>query len=200
MRSLNEDLGQVLQAPGELDTGAKEWRRYGDLQMKPDVYSFEAVKNTEEKALLLERSSWERGDFAILFATRAAAGVEVTVPKARAENRALRSELAELREEHQRLREEQQSLRGRIKRLEHRLDEMLSGPEDMETVPVDPHTRWIEDNLETLRSHPDEWIALHPVRGILFHSADGDEFASMLGGLTTDERDEVLAFHTSMYV
>jgi hypothetical protein len=198
VRSLNEDM-EVLQASAgfDIETQREErWAGYDVLSLRPIAYAAKSLKGAEEKVVLRQGGGWESGGLALLFAAHAAAGVEVFTPR----TRALQSEIAELRAEHHRLWEEQQSLRSHIKRLEHKIDEMLAGPEDDDIVPVDPHTRWIEENMEELASHPGEWIALHSVHGILVHSVDGAEFSAMLKQIPPSERDEILVFHSSMYI
>lgn len=106
---------------------------------------------------------------------------------------------SELRAEVAALREANRRLDGRVQLLERKLDALGSGPAGGDMVPVDPHTRWIAENMDTLRGYPDEWVALHPARGIVFHDTDDDGFAAMLDALSPGERDEILAFHTSMY-
>ncbi|WP_428263565.1 hypothetical protein [Haliangium sp.] len=105
--------------------------------------------------------------------------------------RALRAEIRSLREEQRRLHERL----GELARIVH--DGQF---EDMAVVPMDPHTAWIQRNLETLAAYPNEWIALDEERGILFHSADADTFAAMIDALTEEELERVLAFNTVMYL
>lgn len=185
MRSMSDDWEEFLLAPAKLDAPASGWLEYPSPQEQPaGSYSSELLQSLfgveplevyvcgELNPGARTSSAWLRSDADVI---------------------ALRGKIAALEEEQDRLREQ-------LRRLEGKLDEILATPGEMDTVPVDPHTRWIQENLEMLRNHPDEWIALHPVRGILFHTADGDEFAGMLDGLSTDERDDVLAFHSSMYI
>jgi hypothetical protein len=156
-------------------------------------YSWSRVFELIQSRFGLEQPSYASWFPGLLSLQQPGARAETTSLRADTEVIALRGKIAALEDEQDRLRE-------RLQRLEGKLDEILSTPGEMETVPVDPHTRWIQENLETLRNHPDEWIALHPVRGILFHTADGEAFAGMLDRLSADERDEVLAFHSSMYI
>lgn len=114
---------------------------------------------------------------------------------------ALRHELAELREARLSDQREIQDLRRRVQEAEERLDELLAMQDfDVEEAPVDPHARWIEQNLEELRRYPDMFVALDPERGILVHAAEQSEFAEKLKSLTPEENERVMLFHTSMYL
>lgn len=101
-------------------------------------------------------------------------------------------------EELARLRQEQSRLRILLQTLEHRLDEMLAMHDG--EAPIDPYTRWLENNLDQLQQYPDEWVALDPQRGIVFHSADGDAFDAWLDELPADEDSRLMVLHTSTYV
>ena len=100
------------------------------------------------------------------------------------------------------LQEEQTQLRMRLRTLESKLDEVLSLVQKdlLEEVPLDPYTRWIQDNLEQLRQYPDSWVALDPKRGVVFHAADGAEFDAWINALPDGLRTEYMILHTSMYV
>lgn len=67
-----------------------------------------------------------------------------------------------------------------------------------EMAPDDPHLRWIEEHLDELRRYPSTWVAIDPVRGIVVHAKDGDEFADKLAALPREERKRLLTFNTSM--
>lgn len=67
-----------------------------------------------------------------------------------------------------------------------------------EMAPDDPHLRWIEEHLDELRCYPSTWVAIDPVRGIVVHAKDGDEFADKLAALPSEERKRLLTFNTSM--
>jgi hypothetical protein len=114
---------------------------------------------------------------------------------------ALRSEIERLKEERRADQAELHDLRRRIQELERKLDDLLVTHDvDPQEIPVDPHTRWIEDNLDELRKYPDAFVALDPDRGILAHATENGEFAAKLEALTPEERERVTLFHTSMYL
>jgi hypothetical protein len=196
MRSMSDDRVESLPALAEVDLSASDWPRHPSPQERQaGSYSIATVEmagvdQTENWHAFVEYVSWLR-----VVSSRQHPGARAEMPLLRSD-----TEVAALRGKIVVLEGEQDRLREQLQRLEGKLDEFLATPAEMETVPVDPHTRWIQENFETLRQYPDEWIALHPVRGILFHMADGDEFAGMLDGLSADEREEVLAFHSSMYI
>lgn len=73
------------------------------------------------------------------------------------------------------------------------------GPE-METMPIDPHTQWIDANMNLMAQYPDEWIALHPVDGIVFHAADGDTFDRWADSLPTQDWYPLMILHTTDYL
>lgn len=63
-----------------------------------------------------------------------------------------------------------------------------------------PEARWIRAHRDQLRALADSFIALDPEKGILVHSADGDEFAAQLKQLSAEERGRVILFRASMYL
>lgn len=69
---------------------------------------------------------------------------------------------------------------------------------DDEMAADDPHLLWIEEHLDELRHYPATWVAIDPVRGIVVHAKDGDEFADKLAALPREERKRLLTFNTSM--
>ena len=202
MMSFGEELEDLIQTLEIAGTADRDWKEYINSKTKDQevMYSFEEVRNIEEQVLLRQIPEWRIEQITFVLSGASAAGVEVAIPRPRVDNLVLQGEIVSLREEQRRLREEHAGLRQYVQHLERKLEVLLSVGGEMDTVPVDQHTRWIEANLEILRSYPDEWIALHSIRGILFHDADGEKFANMLDELSSVERDEVLAFHSSMYI
>lgn len=113
----------------------------------------------------------------------------------------LRAEVAELRETRTSTQRELRDMRERLQELERKFDDLLAMQDfDAEEVPVDPHKRWIERNLDELRKYPDMFVALDPDRGILVHASEQREFAAKLDALTPEENERVMLFHTSMYL
>jgi hypothetical protein len=111
-----------------------------------------------------------------------------------AEVSALRREVAELKDEQRRSKEE--AVRW-ARALEQKIDE-LHGFNARE-VPIDPHTAWIDANRMVLQEHPDMWVILDPDQGIVYGTKDEDALATKLASLSPEERDRVMAFHTSLY-
>lgn len=98
------------------------------------------------------------------------------------------------------------ALEERVRKLEAMLEQLPAegGTADEEEVAdealAQPEARWIRANRDQLRAHADSFIALDPEKGILVHSADGDEFAARLEQLSAEERGRVVLFHASMYL
>lgn len=65
-------------------------------------------------------------------------------------------------------------------------------------VTPDPYTLWIEKNRDVLQELGNQWVALHPETGIVFH-ASSDDFDRWLDKLSDDERADLMILHTSMY-
>jgi hypothetical protein len=86
--------------------------------------------------------------------------------------------------------------------LKQKLVELLAErrPADEEVAPPDPYFDWIEAHREELRAHPSAFVALDPEKGIVFHSTDNHEFEAWIEKLSPEERERLMAFHTSMFV
>jgi hypothetical protein len=197
MRASDDDLITSLLASGDPDAPGSEWSQY---RLSHAPLRGEYSVSTSDKAFEIGKTLFMDSMHGVLppsspvsFWPPYTAHLETVSLPLRREIVALRNKIAALEEEQGRLREQ-------LQRLEHRHDEIGPPLGETDAALIDPHTRWIEENLERLSSHPNEWIALHAVRGILFHTADGDEFSNMLDRLSPEERDDVLAFHSSMYV
>jgi hypothetical protein len=93
------------------------------------------------------------------------------------------------------------ALQDRVRKLERQVAELLGrGPADEDQAAPDPHFAWIESHREELRAHPNEFVALDPERGIVFHSTDSETFATWIDDLAPEERERLMAFNTSMFV
>ena len=62
-----------------------------------------------------------------------------------------------------------------------------------------PHSLWIERNIDKIRALGDGWAVIHPEHGITFLCLAEDEFERHLDALGSKERLESLPIHTSTY-
>lgn len=118
----------------------------------------------------------------------------VSTVRLSAEVTALRRELVELKDEQRRSKEEHARW---VRAIEQKIDELHGF--DAQEVRIDPHTAWINLNRLALQDYPDTWVILDPEQGIVFDSKDEDELATKLAALSPEERERVMAFHTSLY-
>jgi hypothetical protein len=60
-----------------------------------------------------------------------------------------------------------------------------------------PHYKWIDLHHDTLRYHPNCFVALHPQHGIMFFDSDIQGFAEKYSESETN-RSDLMVLHTSM--
>jgi hypothetical protein len=99
------------------------------------------------------------------------------------------------------------ALEARVRKLEQQVAELVAerrpthegDPHEGDPAP-DPHFAWIASHREELRAYPSGFVALDPEKGIVLHSTDDDDFAAQLEKLPSEERERLMAFHTSMFI
>lgn len=94
-------------------------------------------------------------------------------------------------------------LRARVEELEanSRRWRPVTSDDEGEKEPVeDPFGVWLEAHRHVLEQHPNEHIAIHPEHGIVFHSADDEEFGRWLEQPSEYDDDQVLVTHSSLYI
>jgi len=71
---------------------------------------------------------------------------------------------------------------------------------DAPSVGGDAFDRWIESNYDELARHRDEFVAIHPRRGIVFSAPDDETFGRWVVELPEAEANEFLITHAGKYV